>query len=114
MPRWKATQHLLGVRHDGEILLEDWADRDTLQMPPSPEWTGSRPIRFEDVDIWEVICEQSGLSGVYAAWCPYAEYYIVMDKWRIVEEFEGPHANARLERYLRRHGIAYPYVPSAG
>lgn len=108
MPRWKSTQHLLGVAHDGEVFNENWMDRDTLQMPPHPAWTATRSIRFEDVEIWEVISEWTGLSGVYAAWCPYAEYYIVLDKWRVVAEFDGPQANADLERYLIAHKIPYP------
>lgn len=110
MYRWKATQHLLGPQHDGEVFDANWMDRDTLQMPPSVPWSGNRPIRFEDVDIWEVITEWSGLSGVYAAWCPYAEYYIVMERWSVVAEFDGPDANARLEQYLIAKKIPYPYV----
>ncbi len=108
MLRWKATQHLLGWRQDGEVFDPNWMDYDTVQTPPSVPWSKSRPIRFEDVDVWEVICEESGPIGVYAAWCPYAEYYIVLKFWSIVAEFGGPNANARLEQYLIREGIQYP------
>lgn len=108
MYRWKTTANLVGVTADGEVFDENWMDSSVLAMPPHPEWGEQRPPRFEEIDIWEVICEWSGLSGVYAAWCPYAEYYIVMDQWQITEEFAGPNANARLEQYLVANNIPYP------
>lgn len=108
MPRWKTTQNLLNVKNDGEYFDENWMDRDTLYMPPSPEWKSDRPIKFEDVDIWEVVVEESGPIGVYAAWCPYEEYYVVMKYWKIVAEFEGYMANERLEQYLIQNNIQYP------
>lgn len=108
MPRWKTTQNLLNLKHDGEHFDENWMDRNTLYTPPNPPWNAERPIRFEDVDLWEVITEMSGPVGVYAAWCPYAEYYVVMKHWRIVAEFEGYMANERLEKYLIENNIHYP------
>lgn len=110
MPRWKTRDNLL-VGNDGEMFDPNWMDRPTMQAPMPHPWKERRPIRFEDVDIWEVICEFTGLSGVYAAWCPYAEYYVVMQNWTIVAEFDGPNANSDLERYLIKHKIPYPYSP---
>jgi hypothetical protein len=108
MPRWKTTQNLLSVKNDGEYFDENWMDRNTLFLPPHPKWSAERPIRFEDVDLWEVISEWTGLGGIYAAWCPYAEYYIVMKDWKIIVEFEGYMANERLEQYLISNNIYYP------
>ena len=73
MPRWKSTQNLIGVKHDGEVFDPNWMDKPEIVMPPSPLWKEKRSPRFEEIDIWEVICEWGGLGGVYAAWCPYAE-----------------------------------------
>ena len=111
MPRWKSTQQIIAPQHDGEVFNPNWMDRDTVQMPPSPPWLEQRPPRVDEIDIWEVICEWSGLSGVYAAWCPHAELYIVTDRWRIVAEFSGWAANQRLEQYLIAHNILYPKSP---
>ena len=108
MPRWKATEQLLSLKRDGEVFEDNWMDRDTLQMPPSPKWAEERPMRVEDVDIWEVITEMSGPVGVYAAWCPYGELYIVTHGWRIVQEFSGWMANERLEQFLLANGIQFP------
>jgi hypothetical protein len=39
--------------------------------------------------------------------------YIVTRGWRIVQEFSGWNANARLEKYLQANGIPYPKGPDA-
>ena len=77
-------------------------------MPKQIPWDGNRPIRFEDVDLWEVITEMSGPIGVYAAYQPYAEYYIVTRHWKVWQEFEGYMANERLEQFLINNNIPYP------
>lgn len=113
MPRWKETKQLLALKNDGEVFDDNWMNYDRIWQyaPPNPAWVSDREIRFEDVDIWEVITEMSGPIGVYAAWCPYAEYFIVMEGWRIVAEFNGPYANKDLERYLIARNIPYPQGP---
>lgn len=108
MPRWKTTANLLNVKNDGEVWQERWMEGNSLVIPPHPVWTAHREISFNDVYIWEVICETSGLSGVYAAWCPYAEYYIVTQNWSLMAEFSGPNANNNLELYLQANGVDYP------
>jgi len=83
-------------------------DRIWQYAPEPVPWDGERPIRFEDVDLWEVISEMSGPVGVYGAYQPYAEYYVITSGWRVVAEFEGWMANERLEQYLIANNIHYP------
>jgi len=83
-------------------------DRIWQYAPEPVPWDGTRPIRFEDVDLWEVITEMSGPIGVYAAYQPYAEYYVVTKNWAVWQEFEGWMANERLEQFLIQHNIPYP------
>ena len=110
MPRWKATEQILHLSKDGEYFDDNWMNYDRIHQyaPPIIEWTGDRPMRVEDVDLWEVITEMSGPIGVYAAYMPYEEYYIVTSGWRVIAEFEGYMANERLESYLIKHNINYP------
>lgn len=109
MPRWKATEQILNLSKDGEVFDENWMNYDSIYqyMPPHPEWKEERPIKFEDVDIWEVIFEWSGLSGVYAAWCPYAHYFIVTDRWTIIKEFWGIQGEKDLQKYLTEIGVPF-------
>jgi len=113
MPRWKTTENILNLHKDGEFFDENWMNYDRIwQYAPEPvPWDGNRPMRFEDVDLWEVIAEQSsgwGFVGVYAAYLPYDEYYVVTRAWSIWQEFEGWMANERLEQFLIQNNIHYP------
>jgi hypothetical protein len=98
MHRWKTTDN----------ILKDYKEYFSEVIPPSPQWHGNRPMSIEDVDLWEVITEMSGPVGVYAAWCPYDELYIVTNRGTIAAEFSGWNANKRLENYLIEHNIPYP------
>jgi len=113
MPRWKATEHIINLHKDGEVFDENWMNYDSIfqYMPKPTSWTEQRPPRVDEVDIWEVITEMSGPVGVYAAWQPHAELYIVTHRWKIVEEFSGWNANKRLENFLIANGIPYPKGP---
>ena len=108
MPRWKSTKNIF--IDGGEVFDENWMNHSTVQAPPSVPWPGDVPIRFDLVDIWEVIAEQSGGIGVYAAWSPYAEYYIVIKDFKLAAEFEGLYANTQLEKYLIEQNIPYPKI----
>jgi hypothetical protein len=110
MPRWKVTEQILNLSKDGEFFDENWMNYDRIwQYAPEPvPWDGNRPIRFEDVDLWEVITEMSGPIGIYASYLPYAEYYVVTKNWAVWQEFEGWMANERLEQFLIENNIPYP------
>lgn len=110
MPRWKTTGQITNLRNDGEVFDPNWMNYSRVQdyMPAPTPWTEKHPPRVEQIEIWEVITEISGPVGVYAAWTPYAELFVVTNRWRIVEEFSGLNANSRLEQYLIKHRIPYP------
>lgn len=109
MPRWKTTENILHLSKDGEYFDENWMNYDSIYqyLPPNPPWNEERLIRFEDVDIWEVIAEWSGLSGIYAAWCPHAHYFIVTDHWTVVAEFWGIEGEKRLHQYMIDNNIPF-------
>ena len=78
--RWKSTHNIFTDFQ--EVFDENWMSYDKVQTPPRPDWDYSRELKIEDVDIWEVIYEQGGGVGVYASWCPYAEFYLIRTGWR--------------------------------
>jgi len=108
MPRWKTTKNIL--TDFGEYFDDNWMNYDRIfqYAPPVIPWTAPRPMQIEDVDLWEVIAETSGPTGVYAAYMPYGELYIVTDRHSIKAEFSGWNANNRLERFLKASNISYP------
>lgn len=98
-----------------EVFDENWMDSDKVILPPNPKWDYSRELRVEDVDIWEVICEQGGAVGLYAAWCPYAEFYLLRvgfdaeSKGYGFETYYGPGAQKIIQKRIKELGI---YVES--
>jgi hypothetical protein len=56
-------------------------DSDKMILPPKRDWDYSKDMEISDVDVWEVIYQASGGIGVYAAWSPYAEFYMITDRF---------------------------------
>jgi hypothetical protein len=89
MPQFKTTKNIFEDFND-EVWNDNNMDSDKIVLPPSPDWSYDRIMEIEDVEIWEVIIERGGGTAVYAAWCPYAEYYIIRHNWgEDLEAFYG-------------------------
>lgn len=107
MPRWKSTEQIINLSKDGELFDENWMNYHSIYhyMPNPTKWKENRLIKFEDVDIWEVIAEITGPISIYAAWQPYAPYFVVIKNWTIEKEFWGTEGEQRLHQYMINHGI---------
>lgn len=118
MPIFKTTLNILKIPDHDELHNRNWMDSDKLQLPPGgiddpkAAWDYNREMTIEDVDIWEVLYEASGGIGVYAAWCPYAEFYMVTTGWipntvcdRIIETYYGPTAQQIVYKRAAELGI---------
>jgi hypothetical protein len=77
MPQFKSTYNILKKPDEDEVFNPNWMDSDKIILPPKKDWDYAREMQLEDVDIWEVIYESGGGIGVYASWCPYAEFYLI-------------------------------------
>ena len=100
MPFFKTTYNILINSEEDELFHENWMDSNTLLLPPKINWDYKREMILEDVDIWEVIYQQSGGLGLYAAWSPYAEFYMItQDLFKIknnsLEFFYGKKASKK-------------------
>lgn len=111
MPIFRTTYNILKDPSQGDIFDENWMNFNTIQTPPKTDWDYAREMQIEDVDIWEVISEASKSIGVYAAWSPYAEFYMVTNGLDKIETFYGVGAQKRLKKYLDGLGIRYPQNP---
>jgi hypothetical protein len=85
--RFKTTTNIF--KDSGEYFDPNWMDSDKVILPPKIDWDYSRELKIEDVDIWEVVYEQGGGVGIYAAWMPYAEFYIVRAGWQLESKGHG-------------------------
>jgi hypothetical protein len=78
MPQFKTTYNILTSTDKDELWNQNWMDSDKVILPPKTDWDYKREMTVEDVDIWEVMSIGQGGVGVYAAWQPYAEFYLVI------------------------------------
>jgi hypothetical protein len=105
--RFKSTQNIF--KDFGEVFETKWMDSNKVETPPNPPWDYSRELKIEDVDIWEVIYEQGGGVGIYASWCPYAEFYLVRTGWwnvpNDIETYYGPGADAAVQKRAKELNI---------
>lgn len=108
--QFKSTQNIF--TNFGEVFESKWMDSNKVETPPHPDWDYSRELQIEDVDIWEVIYERSGGIGVYASWCPYAEFYLIRTGWwnapNNIETYYGPGAQKQVQKRMKE--LSIPYV----
>ena len=112
MPFFKTTYNILVEPNKDELYDANRYDSDHLMLPPSKDWDYSRELQIEDIDIWEVLAEGSGGVGIYAAWMPLAEFYMVTTGWqkntendRIIETYYGTGAQEKVYRKAAELGI---------
>jgi hypothetical protein len=76
-----------------QILNNPWkVDVSTIDpfpvvQPPARPWKLNRPIEIADVILWEQIYYEPGIIGVYAAWDPKEELYLVTYNFFLGEKF---------------------------
>lgn len=107
MPQFKTNKNIFGDFGD-EVHDRNWMDADTVQLPPNPDWSYDRVLQPEDVEIWEVIMERGGAVALYAAWMPYAEYYIVRYGHDHMEAFYGRSVRPLVKKFFDERDIYCP------
>jgi hypothetical protein len=73
-----------------EVFDTPW-DYDTkrnISPPLTEDWHNTREITVDDVSIWEQIYHEPGNIGIYAAYCPYAEFYIFVFEQFLKTKYE--------------------------
>lgn len=89
----------------------NWMDSNKIILPPKENWDYSREMKIEDVNIWEIIYEQSGGIALYAAWDPYAEFYLIRAGWEKerlgwgAETYYGKGAQKLIKQRAKELGI---------
>ena len=99
MPRFKRNEDLL---RGTEYFESKFMNID--ELPPTIPWNGSKEPHIEDIDIWEILGEQSGPSGIFAPWLPYIDKFLVIKQGKILDFTD----EARAERLCKENGIHYP------
>lgn len=114
MAFFKSTKDVLLTPWEDEVFNPNWMDSNKIELPPKYDWDYSRELQIEDIDIWEVIVEHGGGFGIYAAWCPYAEFYMITfgnkpgTNDRIIETYYGKGADKQVQKVIKTYGIPHP------
>lgn len=107
MPIFKTTN---------DILSKPWNDNllnQIQELPLKEEWIKPNLPIFEDIVTWEQIYYQPGNVGIYAAWSPYVELFIITHDWFLnqsagIEVFSGGDASENTKRRAQQLGITIP------
>jgi hypothetical protein len=106
MPRFKSTQNIF--KDNKEEFSQNWLNNYSIEVPPYIQWDESRELSPEDIDLWEVITETAGPTGVYAAWLPYAEFYMIISSGSIDSTYYGKGSDLHAAKRCEELGITYP------
>jgi hypothetical protein len=110
MPIFKTTKNALTVPWEDELFNPNWMDSNSLITPEHKKWDYKRELKIEDVQVWEQIYLTSGGTGLFAAWDPYAEFYLVIkdaywSKNPYIETFYGKNAAEKAYKKAIELGI---------
>ena len=101
MPVFKTTD---------EILTNRWeVGQETTNFPRRHQWIKTRIVEFSDITTWEQIYFQPGNIGIYAAWSPYVEMYVItynlLDHYTV---YFGEDAGKTVFQTAHKLGITLP------
>lgn len=110
MPFFKSNANIF--KDHKEYFESRWMDDNKIHLPPTKNWTYDREISIEDIELWEVLHESS--FGIYAAWLPKAEFYMIspfymkMSEGYQIETFSGIDASVKTYDRAKELGINLP------
>lgn len=91
-----------------------WENKEhtTMKKIP-PKWNNDVDLTIDDVVIWEQIYHQPGNIGIYVAWSPNEEFYIVVYDLFVntsagIKIFKGPTAVDRILALASKLDINLP------
>lgn len=110
MPFFKTTRDILKTPWEDELFNPNWMDSNTLILPPKKEWDYARELQIEDIEVWEQLYYEGGGLGVYAAWDPYAEFYMITKKYFTIlpdgiETYYGENAQKMVQKRIKELNI---------
>ena len=99
-----------------EIINDPWKEKsDEVVSKLPPTWTKEKAISIDDVVVWEQIYHQPGNIGIYVAWSPYTEFYLIAYDLFIktsagIKTFVGPDAITEVQQLASEINIKLPII----
>jgi len=117
MAFFKTSLNIFKKPWEDELYVDNKWDNPTLagQLPWSGgEWDYKRTLTVDDIDVWEVLYESGGHFGIYAAWSPHAEFYMIRLGYIIeqsgygIETYYGAESGKLVYKRAKELGIDLP------
>ena len=108
MPTFKTNTDIFTTMGE-ELFDENHWNYPWLITPETHNWDSDKEPQIEDIDVWEVIFESGGGTALYAAWAPYAKFFMLRHHFQ-VETYYGTEGEKRLEKKLNELNLKYPKV----
>ena len=79
------------------------------------KWDYNNPVEILDIELWEELYFSPGVLGIYAAYNPNIEFYIIVHNLFLnfdygIEKFYGVGASKNLYERSKKFGIILPTV----
>lgn len=113
MPQFRTSNQLLKHSDYDDFWDENFMERYDVYFPPTYKWDYKKDMQFEDVYLWELIYEESGLRGLYASYIPYAEFYLLLTRdyeknMPIVKFFYGQNCLKNIKKEMKNQNLKWP------
>lgn len=107
MAVFKSLQHIFNNPWEDEL---DNNPSKAKFLPPKSTWDKEKKPTLKDINLWEQIYYKPGSIGIYAAWDPYVEYFIIVHNLYInttfgIEEFKGHDAETNVKSRAKEFNI---------
>lgn len=111
MPLYRTNQDIFKTGGE-EVPEAHWFDNEkVIYTPKKGKWDYKRELRVDDVEIWESIYEDSWGLGIYAAYEPYAEFYMIkyVDHYglSVLDTFYGPGSQDKIIKFMVENNIPF-------
>jgi hypothetical protein len=113
MTVFKTTAEIFNTPWDNSFNAVPYAG-SIASHPLRTDWLYSYgEPKLSDIEVWEQIYYQGGHVGVYAAWNPYVEFYMItynlfMHESVGIKTFYGKNAGSEVLRHAKMLGVDLP------
>jgi len=111
MPLYRTNKDIF-VTGGEEVPDKFWFDRENvLYTPKTGKWDYKRELTVDNIEIWEAIYEDSWGLGIYAAYEPYAEFYMIKhvnyQGTTVLDTYYGAGAQDKIIKYMIENNIPF-------
>lgn len=94
-----------------EVFDYRFSERETRYFPKTKDWDYKRELKVDDIEIWEALYEDNWGLGIYAAYQPYAEFYMIKYASdignRVYDTFYGAGAQNKIIQFMVSNNIPF-------